>query len=328
MSARYARLDPLDAGESEIRDSTIAIIGLGATGSHIADNLARLGADLMLMDRDYLEPANLATSALYTEQDVHEQLPKAVAAERTLQQINGDTRIDARVTDVNRHTVTDMLDDADILLDGTDNMETRYLLNEYSVRAGTPWIHVSALGYRGEVMPVIPRGTACFNCVFSGVDTSRLKTCEAAGIRKETAATAANIATRTTSDLLTGEKTSGLTRFNLKDREMRTLSVQQDPDCFVCRHHTFPYLSGDKGSTTIALCGEDKYQVNPEQDSGAALNETAASLEQHGTVEQNEHLLRFSGEGTAFTLFHDGRAIIDAKSEERAKSVYARFIGH
>ncbi len=344
---RYQRLEPLDVDHECIQDSTVAVVGLGATGSHMAANLARLGTDLILIDRDYLEPSNLSTSALYTEDHVEEQLPKAVAAEQVLEAINSDIQINAHTTDVNRYTVDTLLDAADIVLDGTDNMETRYLLNEYSIKTRTPWIHLSALGHTGEIMPVIPKKQvqaqagsqqsqsnppprspgACFNCLFNEVDASRLDTCETAGILKETAATAANIATRTAIDVLAGQNAGGLTRFDLQRHEMRTLTTERREDCTVCQHRQFPFLSGEDGSTTTALCGENKYQVRPGTDTTVELAETATALKRHGTVEQNEHLLRFENTDAAFTLFQDGRAIIAAESPERAKSIYSRFVG-
>ncbi len=326
MRGRYDRLAPLDMDTETVQDTTVAVVGLGATGSHMAENLARIGTDLILLDRDYLEHANLTASALYTEQHITEQLPKAVAAQQALERVNSTISIEAHVQDVNRHTIADLLNNADLIMDGTDNMETRFILNEYAVKTCTPWIHVSALGYAGETLPVHPGG-ACFSCIFSGVDASKLDTCETAGIRKETAATAASIATGTATSLLQNQDTDGLTRFNLRNHEIRTLSIEQDPDCLICRHRRFPHLSGDAGSATTALCGENKYQVAPDDGQEMDLEETADTLARMGEVKQNRHLLKFSGDDTVFTLFRDGRAIINAETTEEAKSVYARFVG-
>jgi adenylyltransferase/sulfurtransferase len=327
MIDRYSRLQPLDIDQTAVKDATIAVVGLGATGSHMAAQLARLGADLILVDRDYLAEANLATSTLYTMDHVEQQLPKATAAASAIREITGDSTVDAQVADVNAATITDLLTDADLIMDGTDNMETRFLLNEYSIRHEIPWIHVAALGRRGAVFPVLPGETACFNCVFADADGAALETCETAGVLNAAAATVANIAVSTAIDILSGETPDGLQRYDLGAGRSRTLAVVRRDDCTVCQGHNSLYLDGEQGSTTTAVCGENKYQINPQRDTGIDLQERADQLASRGTVTVNDHLLRYESADTAFTLFRDGRAIIAADSMADARSVYSRLIG-
>lgn len=325
---RYERLQPLNIDPDMLQERTVAVVGLGATGSHMAETLARIGVNLVLVDRDFLEPSNLSTSTLYTEDQVEQRLPKAIAAEEQTSRITTDIEVAAHIRDVNHRTVETLMTDVDLILDGTDNMETRFLLNEYSLKTETPWVHVSALGYTGEVMPIVPGKTACFRCIFADVDPAGLETCETAGILKETAATAANHATMTAARILTGDTAQGLTRFNLDRGKMRTLTVEQRKDCSVCMEQQYPYLEGNLGSTTVALCGQDKYQIRPPHPADIELKTVDEALQEKGTVVRNNYLLRMESDDVMFTLFQDGRAIIKAASAEEAKTIYSRFVGN
>lgn len=323
---RYARLDALDRGLEALRENEIVVVGGGATGSRMLEQLARMGADLKIVDRDFLEESNLATSALYTEEQVEDGLPKAVAAAERLERINTEIRIDADVADLNRGTADDLLGSADLVLDGTDNMETRFLLNEYCVKNRAPWVHVSALGTSGEAMPIVPRQIACFNCVFAGVDGSSLATCETAGILPAAASTAASLGVEAAVGILQGEPGEGLARFDLSTGDFSRLAAERRDDCGTCSRKEFPYLDGDQGSATTAVCGEDTYQVNP-SDGNVDLAALAEELGGAGAVAWNEHLLRFNGE-EEFTVFRDGRMIVEAEGPERARSIYSRFVGN
>ncbi|MDY6766533.1 MAG: ThiF family adenylyltransferase [Candidatus Nanohaloarchaea archaeon] len=321
---RYARLDPLDLDTAPLRESTVVVVGAGATGSRMLEQLARTGADLRIVDRDVLETANLATSALYTEEQVEERLPKAVAAERRLEAVNGKIRIEADVADLTHRNADTLLSPADIVLDGTDNVETRYLINEYCVTHEVPWVHVAALGERGAVMPVRPGETACFNCVFGDVDSAALATCETGGIDPAAASTAAALGVRTAAALRDGEPVQGLTRFDLGRGTFHDLSVAREA-CRVCRGEASPYLDGEKGSSTARVCGEDQYQVRGAGD--VDLERLADELAEQGTVQRNDHLLRFHDGDTRFTVFRGGRMLVEAESPEEARSIYARYVG-
>ncbi|MCJ7479296.1 MAG: ThiF family adenylyltransferase [Candidatus Nanohaloarchaeota archaeon QJJ-7] len=321
---RYDRLEPLELSTKEIKNSTVTVVGAGATGSRMLEQLVRIGADIRIIDRDLLEEENLATSALYTEEQVKERLPKAVAAKERLEDINSDTKIKSKVADLNSQTVDSLLSLSDIILDGTDNMETRFLVNEWCVKNSVPWVHVSAIRSSGEVMPIVPDRTSCFNCVFEGVKGSSLETCETAGISPAAASVAASVGVRKALEVLEGSVEGKLTRFDLEKGDFQELVTGRE-SCNVCKGEEFPYLEGDEGTTAIAVCGEDKYQVNP--GSEIDLEGTADKLEESGTVTLNSYLLRFDGD-EKFTLFQDGRMIVEAESREGARSVYSRFIGN
>lgn len=324
---RYDRLEPLDVDVERLQQKTVAVVGLGATGSRIAAMLARVGVDLTVIDRDFLEEPNLATSTLYTEAMVEERLPKAVAAAKALRTSNSDIAIEAKVADLNSRNASALLDQADLVMDGTDSMETRHLLNEYCVREEVPWVHVSALESSGEVLPVVPGKTACFDCVFHDVDPSSLATCETAGISPAAASTAASIAVETAFRLLDGDVDTGLTRFDLAAGGFRVLDVARRDGCRTCEEEDFSLLEGDTKTLATAVCGEDTYQVNPRDSVMRNLDDIAAGLREKGVVEENGYLLRFEGEET-FTLFQDGRMIVQADSVRRAKSLYSRYVGN
>ncbi|MDY6770278.1 MAG: ThiF family adenylyltransferase [Candidatus Nanohaloarchaea archaeon] len=321
----YDRVDRLDTDTGAVRDATIAVVGAGATGSRMLEQLAGLGCDLHIVDRDYLERPNLATSALYTAEDVEEGLPKAVAAAQRLAATTPEIEVDAAVADVNHRTVDEHLAGADLVLDGTDNITTRQLINEWSCAQDVPWVHVAALGRRGTAMPVVPGETACFRCAVGDVDGAALPTCETAGISPAAAGAAASLGVAAAIDILAGDVDGGMARVDLAADRSRTLDVARRPDCPVCGEGERPHLSGAAGTGTTQVCGEDQYQVRPE--SGAVdLDALAAELEGLGAVTQNEHLLRFDG-GEQFTVFRDGRMLVEADSPEQAKQVYARFVG-
>lgn len=314
---RHERIAATGAGFPE--GVEVAVVGAGATGSHMIDLLARHGVDLRVVDRDVLEPENLATSALYTRGMVEEGLPKAVAAERAA----------GRMADVTAHVAhldaasVDLLEPADIILDGTDNMEARRLLNEYALDRGVPFVHAAALGARGQVFPV--DGRPCLECVLGHVDGARLGTCETEGILPEAAGTAAAVAVRSAARLLRGEDAGGLHRFDLERGGMRRLDVRAREDCPACAGER-PHLDGAAGTRTATLCGGGKVHLDPNLESGVALSEVAENLEEIGKVDVNKHLLRFEG-GERFTLFRDGRAIVDAGGEDEALRIYDRFVG-
>ncbi len=340
---RYTRLAPLDVDAAAVRDAAVTVVGAGATGSRMLEQLARHGADIHVIDRDYLEEQNLATSALYTAADVDDALPKAVAAGQHLQAINDDLAVETSVADLDHRTADRLLGTADLVLDGTDNMATRHLINEWCVKNGIPWVHVAALGSAGTAMPVVPADPAdagdrrsrsdlppgspgaCFNCVFGHVDGSRLATCETAGISPAAAAVAAGLGVTAALELLAGEHDDGLRRFDLAADRFERLDAARREDCPVCGQEEFPHLAGEAGATATRVCGADTYQVNP----GTAVDLTAVAekLGGMGTVEQNQHLLRFENEDAEFTLFGDGRMIADAESAGEARSVYARYVG-
>ncbi|MDY6773921.1 MAG: ThiF family adenylyltransferase [Candidatus Nanohaloarchaea archaeon] len=321
---RYDRIESLGVEREALKEASVTVVGAGATGSRMLEQLARAGAELRVIDRDFLEEENLATSGLYTEDQVGRKLPKAVAAEERLEEINSGTGIKSKVADLNSETADSLLNSSDLVLDGTDNMETRFLINEWCVKKEVPWVHVSAIRSSGEVLPVMPGQTSCFNCLFQDVDGAGLETCETAGISPSAASVAASLGVRKAVEVLEGSIDGKLTRFDLERGGFRDLEPGRD-SCEVCRKEQFPYLDGEKGVTAMAVCGEDKYQVNPGNE--ADLKEVAEHLEDRGAVTLNSYLLKFEGD-EQFTLFQDGRMIVEAESRKEARSVYSQFVGN
>ncbi|MDY6776971.1 MAG: ThiF family adenylyltransferase [Candidatus Nanohaloarchaea archaeon] len=295
------------------------VVGAGATGSRILQRLAGDDFDIRVVDRDRLEERNLRTAEIYDERMVEKDLPKAVAAARALEH----GRMEAEVADLNPGNAERLLGDADVVLDGTDNMETRFLVDDFCVKQGIPWVHAAALGTAGQVMPVVPGSTARFRCVFGGVEPQSLGTCDSEGIEPEAADRAAELAVGEARKILEGEVEPGLVRFDVSRGERRLEVPREGCD----RGGDFPHLSGEEGSRAVSVCGENEYTVNPNPEEPLELPEIAEKLEKSGKVSLNEHLLRFDSGEASFTLFPGGRAIVEAESRERARSVYSRYVG-
>lgn len=309
----YSRFKALkNFGEQELnalQQSKVAIVGLGATGSVIAEHLARHGLELVLIDRDYLEENDVYSSSLYTPEQCEDSLPKAVAAEK---QLSGITKVESRVESLNPGN-TGILDEAAIIMDGTDNMETRFLIDEYSKKNEVPWIYTAAISEKGYSMLFDDK---CFNCVFDKVSAGSLETCESSGILREVSTRAASKsaerAVRYLSDKETDEK---LWRVNGEE-----FSVEGE-GCEVCEGETFPELSSSRGSASI--CGEHKYQLDVDVGKDAF-----DSLRQAGEVfSDNDYLVRAEVDGRNVALFRSGRVIIEAEDRGHAESLFSEIIG-
>lgn len=298
-------------------DVTIAIVGLGALGSRMAERLTGTAA-VRGIDRDVLEPANLATSPLYTAEQVERGLPKAVAAEEQL-------GIEAHVTDLHGGNADTLLDGADIILDGADTVATRRIINAWAVKARVPWVHTAALASTGQVLPIIPEETACYACVFGHVDGTMLDTCTTAGLNAPVADRVADYAVQAAEQVLDRRPPCGeLARIGADG--VRTVNVEQQDDCQVCRERQFDAL--ERGSVeTTRVCGDGTYHINPSLEDGIEPGEIAEKIGERSKVDVDEHLLRFEGSAGRMTVFRDGRAVIEAGSKEEARRRYARIVG-
>lgn len=310
MFSRFKALENYSSDELEqLQSSKVAIVGLGATGSVIAEHLARHGIDLVLIDRDYLEPNDCYSSQIYKPEQCEQAIPKAKAAEEHLSKF---TEVETYVESLNPGNL-DTLSDADLVMDGTDNMETRFLINDYCKKNGKKWIYTSALGEKGFSMLF---DDECFNCVFDDIAAGNLETCETAGIMREVSNIAASISARKAVEVLTG-----------KDVEETLDSVSGDSysieggNCDVCEGESFPHL--ESRNETVAVCGENKYQVEKEADKKA----TKRLKERADSFEENDYLVRADLDGRSFTLFRDGRAIIEAQDKGHAEAIYSETIG-
>ncbi len=318
-------------GQQRLRAARIAMVGCGATGSAAAGLLARAGVGaLRIIDRDYVEPSNLQRQTLFDESDAAESLPKAVAAARKIVAFNSDIAVEPQVADLTPANIAELLAGAHIILDGTDNFETRYLLNDYSARDRVPWIYAAAVGSYGVTMNVLPGETACLACVFPESPRGSFETCDTAGILNSAATTVAAIAATEAIKFLVGARPalrSTLLSFDLWRNDRSEISVLHPrADCRVCAARDFVHLAG-KGRPHITLCGRNSVQIH-ERQRPIDFRELTQRLQPHGTVRHNEFVLKFWREPYELTLFPDGRAIIKGTTDTAiARSLYARFVG-
>jgi molybdopterin/thiamine biosynthesis adenylyltransferase len=329
---RQSRFAPLgEEGQRRISLSTVAVVGLGALGSIQADLLARAGVGtLRLLDRDFVELSNLQRQTLYDESDAAEALPKAVAAARRLARVNSEIRLEPHVTDLSSRNIEELLEGANLLLDATDNFETRYLINDFAVARGIPWIYGAAVASYGLMFPILPGRSACFRCVYPDPPPGAQPTCETEGVLGPVTAAIGSLQAGAALKILArGEEsvTPRLTRVDVWSGEIRqTAPPARDPDCRCCGGREFPHLEG-KHRAPISLCGRDAVQIH-ERSRPVDLDELAGRLRTLAEVRVNEFALRAMLPPYELTVFPDGRAIIKGTTDPGvARSVYARYIG-
>jgi molybdopterin-synthase adenylyltransferase len=326
-------------GQHAISDAHVAIVGCGATGAAAASLLGRAGVGtLSLIDRDFVEPSNLQRQVLFDEADALESLPKAEAARRKIAQFNSSIAVHAHVADLVPENIVELLGSAKLVLDATDNFETRYLINDFAVQQGKPWIYAAAIGAYAATMNILPYAesskawepTACLACLFPKPPSGPVETCDTAGILSTAVNLAASIQVTEALKLLTGQPQlvrRTLLSFDLWSNESSEVSAAKPrTDCTVCRQRQFTHLAGED-RPHITLCGRNSVQIHEHHrpvDFAAMRDRLAA----HGQVRFNNLLLRFERPPHTLTLFADGRAIIQGTTDMTvARSLYARFIG-
>ena len=318
-------------GQRKLTASCIAIVGCGATGSALASLLARAGVGtIRIIDRDYVEPSNLQRQSLFDEADAAESLPKAIAAARKIAAFNSAIAIEPHVADLTPGNIEALLDGAQLILDGTDNFETRYLINDFAVKNLISWIYTAAVGSYGVTMNVLPAKTACLTCVFADPPQGTFETCETAGILNSAVNFAASIAASEAVKLLVGADEwirRTLLSFDVWRNERAEVAAGQPRSgCRTCGEHEFPHLAGE-GRPHITLCGRNSVQIH-ERDRPVDLARMSEQLKPLGTVRHNDFVLKFWREPYEMTLFPDGRAIIKGTTDKTvARSLYARYIG-
>lgn len=324
---RFAGIGP--AGQQALAGSTVAIAGCGALGSFQAAALARAGVGrLLLIDRDYVEWSNLQRQWLYGEEDAREARPKAIAAAAAIAKINSEVRAEPVVADLTSANAEEILAEADIILDGTDNFETRYLLNDVAVKFGKPWIYGGAVGSYGIVMPIIPEKTACFRCVYPQAPGGVQPTCETAGVVNTVTSIVASLQVSLALRLLTGDSPDGrITTVDVWSGALRNVPApQRDLACACCVHRHFAALDS-RNRAPVSLCGRNAVQIH-ERQRPLDLAELRNRLALLGDVRANEFALRFFLPGYEMTIFPDGRAIVKGTTDPGlARSLYARYIG-
>ena len=319
-------------GQERISHARVAVIGLGALGSMIANHLARSGVGfLRLVDRDFVELDNLQRQVLYDEEDVRAALPKAAAAAEKLRRINSEVKLDPRVCDVNYSNAEEIARDVDLVLDGTDNFETRFVLNDACVKLGRPWVYGGCVGSYGMAMAVLPGEGPCFMCLLGGLPAPGTSpTCDTAGVLNTAVAVVASLEANEALKILLGKKEAlagGLQTLDLWTNAFQLLKIPRAPGCPTCVGRSFPHLEANP-SSALSLCGRNAVQIRPAADTTLDLAEAERRLAPLGKVRRNAYLLKFAVDGCELTLFPDARAIVQGTDDlAKARSLYARFVG-
>ena len=326
-----------EKGQQRLLDSHVTLCGCGALGTVIANGLVRAGVGhLRLIDRDFIELNNLQRQVLFDEHDVAEDLPKAEAAARKLSAINSSVHVEPVVADIERSNIIDLVKDADLILDGTDNFEIRYLINDVAVKLAIPWIYGGCIGSHGQTMTIVPGQTPCLRCVFEAAPApGETGTCETAGVLSPIVNIVASYQVAEALKLLTG----ALERINREliyvdvwenvQRSFKIAPLLEEAQCPCCRQRRFDWLDGQEGSHTLSLCGRNAVQVCHRTATRLNFEQLSQNLEGIDGVTYNRFLLKFNAESHEFTLFPDGRAIIKGTSDiEKARALYAKYIGH
>ena len=335
VGGRYARQRLLaeigDAGQQRLGEARAVVVGCGALGTVQASLLVRAGVgETVLIDRDYVEASNLQRQWLFEEEDARQGTPKAVAAAERLRRANSEVRVTPVVRDLAAGNAESLLLPADVILDGTDNYETRYLINDVAVKRAVPWIYGAAVGTRGSVMAFAPGATACLRCLFPHAPSRRQPTCDTAGVLNAVTALIASFQAAEALKVLAGRRDALDRRLRSWDAwtgERSALRADRpDPNCVACGRRQFPALAA-QAEPTARLCGRDAVQIAA-GDQPIDLAELARKLAPLGSVRAGAHAVRFACPPHELTVFSDGRAIVKGTQEAAvARSLYARYVG-
>ncbi|MCC7085968.1 MAG: ThiF family adenylyltransferase [Pirellulales bacterium] len=338
--ARQMRYPPMgEEGQRRLLASRALVCGCGALGSVIANTLARAGVGkLRIVDRDFLELNNLQRQVLYDEADLAAALPKAVAAAEKLRQINSEIEIEPVVADVSAGNILSLAAGCDVIVDGLDNFETRFLINEAAVKLKLPWVYGGCIGAEGQTLTILPDQPPCFRCLMpEPPPPGSTPTCDTAGILGPAVNVVASIQACEALKILANKYdvvSKALTIIDLWDNRIRQLNVEKlrsSSGCATCRGEDFPWLTGQRGSQAAVLCGRNSVQLNPSAEHAGlaiSLDAVAEKLSAVGSITRNKYLLRATIGDYTMTLFPDGRAIIGGTSEiAEARSVYAKYVG-
>jgi len=324
-------------GQRRLMASHVTLCGCGALGTVLASSLARAGVGhLRIVDRDFLEMHNLQRQVLFDENDVNEGLPKAEAAARKLEAVNSTIHVEPVVTDIDYTNIIELTKDADLILDGTDNFETRYLINDVAVKTGKPWVYGGCIGSHGQVMTIIPGRTPCLRCVVeSAPPPGMAPTCETAGILGPTVNIIASLQAIEAMKILTGQLDALVRELIMIDiwdgtfKKLKIAGLLDTVDCPTCKQRNFEYLDGKIGSHTTSLCGRNAVQIAHRTAEKLSFDQLEKQLAPLGPVTYNRFMLKFDVDGFQFTVFPDGRAIIKGTNDiNKARTLYAQYIGH
>lgn len=324
------------AGQRALAGQCAVIVGCGALGSTIANSVVRSGVGrVKIVDRDFVELSNLQRQILFDEDDVRNEIPKAIAAKRRLQKINSGVEIDAVVSDLDRSNVDELIKGADIVLDGLDNFETRFILNDYCVREGIPWVYGACVGSAGLSMNIIPKVTPCLRCIFDAPPPPGLSpTCDTDGIIAPIVNIVASIQVAEALKVLVGDLDAAnkyLIRIDVWNGKYDKINVQNagvNTGCPACKEGVYEFLLEGGGPLATTLCGRHAVQIKRRGGGMADFGDIAQRLRSVGDVHYNDFMLKFKIDGYEITLFDDRRAIILGTSDKvTAKNLYSRYIG-
>jgi adenylyltransferase/sulfurtransferase len=324
-----------EGGQEKLLQASAVLVGCGALGTAVANLLVRSGVGrLRIIDRDFVEISNLQRQTLFEESDANQSLPKAVAAERRLRAINSDPAVEGIVADLTPENAIELLAGFQLILDGTDNFETRLLVNDAAISLNTPWIYAAAVGSYGLTMTIRPGETACLACLLEGEEGAKVggaeATCDTAGILNAAAGVVASLEAAEATKLLAGKPEAlhgRLISCDVWNGKFQSLRMARNPGCRACARRELVYLEGDV-QPHITMCGRDSVQIHERGrrlDLGDLGRRLSAASRQ---VRSNDFLLRFGVPPYEITVFADGRAIIKGTQDPAvARSLYARYIG-
>jgi molybdopterin-synthase adenylyltransferase len=324
-----------EEGQRRLAAARVLIVGCGALGTAQLESLARAGiGHLRFVDRDFVEFSNLQRQTMFTEQDAEERLPKAIAAANHVRSINSDLQLEAEVADVNHSNIERLIASCDLIVDGTDNFDTRYLINDACVKQGVNWIYGAAVGSYGVTMTIRPNTTACLRCVFEEAPPpASAPTCDTAGVIMPIINVVASVQVTEALKLLTGninDLHNSLLQFDVWRNETRAVNPGGPrADCETCGLRLFHTLDATTKDFAAVLCGRNAVQISPVSPTRLDFPTLADRLRKSGEVKFNEYLLRFRTNDFELTVFQDARSIVSGTDQiATARSVYAKYIGN
>jgi adenylyltransferase/sulfurtransferase len=338
MNERYSRQILFNnigrEGQEKLLNSRVLLVGCGALGASHAEMLSRAGVGkLRIVDRDFVEHTNLQRQTLFKESDAAERMPKAAAAKKRIAEINSEIEVEEIIADVNNSNVESLIDGCDLVLDGTDNFQIRYLVNDACVKRGKTWIYGAAVSSYGTTMTIIPGETPCLRCIFEEIpDAGSSPTCDTAGVIMPIITTVSAVQVAEAIKLLVGKTEAlhgSLMQFDVWQNDWRKIKLAGPvPECKTCGQHIYEFLDAEAQEFSAVLCGRNAVQIAPPRAATLDLESLAGKLGWTGPVKQKEYLLRFSSGEHEVTVFRDARAIIRGTDDiSVARSIYARFIG-
>ena len=338
MDERYSRqiLFPEigKAGQEKLLNSRVLLVGCGALGASHAEMLSRAGVGrLRIVDRDFVEFTNLQRQPLFKESDAADRLPKAVAANARIAEINSGIEVEAVIADVNHSNIESLIEGCNLVIDGTDNFQVRYLLNDACVKNGKTWIYGAAVSSYGTTMTVIPGETPCLRCIFEEMpDAGSSPTCDTAGVIMPIIANISAIQVAEAIKILVGDGNSlhrSIVQIDVWQNDWRKIKLAgPNPDCKTCGQRNFEFLDAESQEFSAVLCGRNAVQIAPPRPTEIDLENFAAKISNIPAVKWNEYLVRFTVGENEITVFRDGRAIVKGTDDVSvARTLYSRFVG-